>query len=75
MQVRATFDTSWSLDYVTSVDLWSDLIAMDYPSPYILRLYIALFMKEKDRKMPKIITWPVLGIHPEEDGLYIYMLN
>ncbi len=29
---------SKSLDYVMSVDLWSDTIAMDYPSPHILRL-------------------------------------
>ncbi len=29
--------------YVTSVDLWSNIIAMDYPSPRILCLYIALF--------------------------------
>ena len=31
---------------VTSVDLWSDIIAMEYPSPHILRLYIALFLKK-----------------------------
>ena len=33
-----------SLDYVTSGDPWSDIIAMDYPPPHILRLYVALFM-------------------------------
>ncbi len=26
---------SKSLDYITSVDLWADIIAMDYPSPHI----------------------------------------
>ena len=32
-----------------SVDLWSDIIAMEYPFPLILRLYmyIAPLMKEK----------------------------
>ncbi len=34
--------------YVTSVDLWSNIIAMEYPSPHILRLYVALFMKEEE---------------------------
>ncbi len=34
---------TFNLLTVTSVDLWSDIIAMDYPSPHILRLYIALF--------------------------------
>ena len=28
-----------SLDYVTPVDLWSDIIAMEYQSPRIIRLY------------------------------------
>ena len=46
-----------SLDYVTSVDLWSDIIAMEYPSPHILPLYIALFMKEKDT-VPGHIMYP-----------------
>ncbi len=32
-----------SLDYVTSVDLRSEIIAMEYPSTHTLRLYIALF--------------------------------
>ena len=32
-----------SLNYVTSVDLWSNIIAMEYPSPHILHLYIAPF--------------------------------
>ncbi len=35
---------SKSLDYVTSVDLWSDIIAMEYPLQHILRLLNALFL-------------------------------
>ncbi len=38
--VTSDFKIKRSLDYVTSVDLWSDIIAVDYPSPHILRLYI-----------------------------------
>ncbi len=33
-----------SLDYVTSVDLWSDKIAMESPLQHILRLLNALFL-------------------------------
>ncbi len=41
-----------SLDYVTSVDLWSDIIAMDFPSPHIRHLYIALFrIKRPDKHL------------------------
>ena len=36
-----------SLDYQTSVDLWSDIIAMNHPSPYVPRLLLALFVIEK----------------------------
>ncbi len=39
-----------SLDYVTSVDLWSDIIAMEYPSQHILCLLKALFLCKMKRQ-------------------------
>ncbi len=35
------------LDYVTSVDLWSDIIAMEHPSQHILRLLKLFFFINK----------------------------
>ena len=42
-----------SLDhqYVTSLDLWSNIIAMEWPFPHICRLLLALFLKEKKTKI------------------------
>ena len=35
-----------SLDYEMSVDLWFDIIAMEYPFPHVLCLLLALFLIE-----------------------------
>ena len=40
--------SDWSLENETSVDLWSDITAMEYPSPHILRLLYSSFLTEKN---------------------------
>ncbi len=39
------------LDYETSVDLWSDIIAMGYPFPHIGRLFL-IFSYSKEFAIP-----------------------
>ena len=38
-----------SLDFEASVDLWSDIIAMEYPSPHFVCLLLALFFLNKKK--------------------------
>ncbi len=42
------------------MDLWSDIIAMDYPSPHILRLYKALFRIKDSKHLVKHLMFTVL---------------
>ena len=43
-------------DYETSVDLWSDIIAMELPCPHVRHLLLALFKGREVRDYP----WQVL---------------
>ncbi len=52
---------SQSLDYVTSVDLWSDIIAMEYPSPHVLRLYILSRAREAGSPLKAAARAPTRG--------------